>query len=484
MGDTKMKRILIGSLAMFVGCGNQGGEANDGDGVIQTVAALQPALNLYGIAETVHSTGAIDRTNPFFQKLGVNQRTCETCHSGDQGWTITAVGTALSFLTSGGQAPVFMLHDAGSRPDADISTLASRWQTFRATLVKRGLIRFGRTLPATSEFTVTAVSDPAGFATPTQITNFRRPTPTSNESKVADVLWTAGPHDVPTQVASTAGGAARFHEQRVDAVPPDQQTAMRDFMLGVSFAQSIHVSAGRLDADGAKGGPTNLQAQAFYVGINDIQGGDPMHPFSRKVFDLFDAWAPYVATSTQLPADGLDAVSASFSSTGELTALGRGRLAAARASIYRGQDLFNNREFDITGVHGLNDLLAQTTVRGTCSTCHNAPNVGGHSVFRMFDVGTADPPNCSPDLPLLTLQNNTTLVTRKTCDLGRGGNGKWDDVGGFRAPPLRGLAARAPYFHDGQAESIKDVISYFDRRFSIGLTTNQKRDLEAFLSAL
>ena len=50
--------------------------------------------------------------------------------------------------------------------------------------------------------------------------------------------------------------------------------------------------------------------------------------------------------------------------------------------------MFNHREFNITEVPGLNDLLGQTTVVGTCSTCHNAPNVGSHSVFRMFDVGT------------------------------------------------------------------------------------------------
>jgi cytochrome c peroxidase len=60
----------------------------------------------------------------------------------------------------------------------------------------------------------------------------------------------------------------------------------------------------------------------------------------------------------------------------------------------------------------------------------------------------------------------------------------WADVGSFRAPPLRGLAARGPYFHDGQAKTLRKVVRYFDQRFSIGLTKHQKRDLEAFLGAL
>ena len=50
--------------------------------------------------------------------------------------------------------------------------------------------------------------------------------------------------------------------------------------------------------------------------------------------------------------------------------------------------------------------------------------------------------------------------------------------------PLRGLAARAPYFHDGQAKTVKDVIQYHDARFNIGLSHKETKDLEAFLNAL
>ena len=465
-------------LLMWAGCGAPPGQSESPEGLSVAESALEAASNSHGVAETIHTTGVIDRTNPFFLTLGVNQRTCETCHAANQGWTLTARAAKDLFVSSAGLAPLFMLHDAGTRPDADISTLAARKAAFNPTVSKKGLIRFGRTIPATSEFTVTNVVDPYGFATPTQITAFRRPTPTVNEAKTSSTTWTGGTGTVPTQLVNTAGGAARLHEQRVDAVPADQTAAMRDFQLGLFFAQTVDLDAGALDADGALGGPTNLMAQPFYLGINDIQGLDPAGtPFSRKVFNLFDAWAPTVHQHHDH--DGCD-------NDDDETFSGdvHNHKTVARAAIYRGQEIFNNREFDIRGVHGINDLLGQETVRGTCSTCHNAPNVGGHSVFRMFDVGTADPPSCTPDLPLLTLQNKTTGATRTVCDMGRGGNGVWADVGAFRAPPLRGLAARAPYFHDGQAATIKQVVKYFNNRFGIGLNKHERRDLEAFLGAL
>ena len=49
---------------------------------------------------------------------------------------------------------------------------------------------------------------------------------------------------------------------------------------------------------------------------------------------------------------------------------------------------------------------------------------------------------------------------------------------------LRGLAARAPYFHNGSAQSLMDVVNFYETRFNIGLTAQEKADLVAFLGAL
>jgi cytochrome c peroxidase len=62
--------------------------------------------------------------------------------------------------------------------------------------------------------------------------------------------------------------------------------------------------------------------------------------------------------------------------------------------------------------------------------------------------------------------------------------GRWDDIGKFKGPILRALAARAPYFHDGSASGLEDVIEFYDTRFEIRFTAREKADLLAFLRAL
>jgi cytochrome c peroxidase len=54
----------------------------------------------------------------------------------------------------------------------------------------------------------------------------------------------------------------------------------------------------------------------------------------------------------------------------------------------------------------------------------------------------------------------------------------------MKVPILRGLASRAPYFHDGRAATLQDVVDFYDQRFDIGFTDDEKRDLIAFLDAL
>ncbi len=62
--------------------------------------------------------------------------------------------------------------------------------------------------------------------------------------------------------------------------------------------------------------------------------------------------------------------------------------------------------------------------------------------------------------------------------------GQCADIGKVKGPILRGLAARAPYFHNGSAASLAEVVDFYDQRFAIGLTTAEKTDLVAFLSSL
>jgi len=455
----KALRVVSGGfLIVMSGCGM--GDADEP--ITESTSALAAAGNEYGTAETFHTSGTIDLTNPFFQALGTNPRTCATCHSPDQGWTMTAAANKQLFKDTDGLAPLFNLVDQGTRPDADISTKHARRETFGPNTVALGVTRFTRNIPAAGEFTV-APEDPSGFSTPTQVLNFRRPTASANQTKVSSILNTSGPvQDIPATDASLMNGAAGLHEQRDVAnnpVPTDVRNAGRDFMLGIFFAQITDNQAGRLDAGGALGGPTNLSTFPFMLGMND-----PMSTtvaFNRKVFNIYDAWEVFAVNGRSNDCE-----------------------QDAKAAIYRGQEVFNFNEFDISGVPGFNDVIGQDPVRGTCSTCHNTPNVGGHSVIRMMDIGTADEPNCNPSFPILAVTNKTTGATRRICDMGRGGNGVWADLAKFRVPPLRGLAARAPYFHDGQAKNIRQAVRYHEERFNIDLSHGKRRDLEAFLGAL
>ena len=78
-----------------------------------------------------------------------------------------------------------------------------------------------------------------------------------------------------------------------------------------------------------------------------------------------------------------------------------------------------------------------------------------------------------------------THQTIQTTDPGRAMvTGKWGDVGKFKGPLLRALAARAPYFHNGSAATIEEVVDFYNTRFNIGLTNREKADLVAFLKAL
>jgi len=46
------------------------------------------------------------------------------------------------------------------------------------------------------------------------------------------------------------------------------------------------------------------------------------------------------------------------------------------------------------------------------------------------------------------------------------------------------LAARAPYFHNGSAATLMDVVNFYDPRFGIKFTEQEKKDLANFLTTL
>ena len=63
-------------------------------------------------------------------------------------------------------------------------------------------------------------------------------------------------------------------------------------------------------------------------------------------------------------------------------------------------------------------------------------------------------------------------------------DGRFDHVGKIKGPVLRGLSARAPFFHNGSAHTLMDVVRFYENRFGLVLTPRKESDLVAFLSAL
>ena len=57
-------------------------------------------------------------------------------------------------------------------------------------------------------------------------------------------------------------------------------------------------------------------------------------------------------------------------------------------------------------------------------------------------------------------------------------------TGLYRTTPLRALWQHPPYFHDGSAETLLDVVNHYDSHFDLGLDDQQKAELVEYLKSL
>jgi cytochrome c peroxidase len=141
-----------------------------------------------------------------------------------------------------------------------------------------------------------------------------------------------------------------------------------------------------------------------------------------------------------------------------------------RQRIARGQALFN----------------ATNPGGGSCRGCHNAANNGSNVNGTLFDIGASDADKRAPGMPLYTLMRTSTGEIRQTTDPGRAGAGAgtWATLNRFKVPSLRGLAARAPYFHNGIAKTLVDVVHHYEEKLGFVFTPEEEADLVAFMNAL
>ena len=429
-----------------------------------------------GMIATDQPNGATSTSaNAFFGDLGTNDRTCMTCHQPQNGWSVSAAGVQARFYTSFGADPIFRLVDGATCPSDNVSSLDDKFQAY-SLLLSKGLLRIGLPMPANAQFQIVSADDPyncntnatTGLTSPTSgiVSVYRRPLPSTNLNFLSAIMWDGREPSLQSQATDATLGHAQ-----ANATPSASQVQqIVQFETGLFTAQVFDTKAKDLDQKGAEGGPTTLSKQlaSFFVGINDPFGQNPKGTtFTSNIFGLFGAWADL---------------------------RGNGGVPAARQSIARGEAIFNRTPINIAGVTGINDALQQPNVSGFCGTCHDTPNVGNHSVKAPLNIGVSNAGSDAPPaldiaaLPVFTLlcvagplSGQTFTVT----DPGRALiSGNCADIGKMKGPILRGLAGRAPYFHNGSAATLLDVVNFYDQRFSIGFSDQDKRDLAAFLESL
>jgi mono/diheme cytochrome c family protein len=92
---------------------------------------------------------------------------------------------------------------------------------------------------------------------------------------------------------------------------------------------------------------------------------------------------------------------------------------------------------------------------GRCSSCHTGPNF--------------------TDAPRLHAPSEVPV---------EGGWAARSATGMYRTTPLAGVSRHPPYFHDGSAPTLAAVVGRYDSFFHLGLTSQQKTDLVAYLETL
>jgi hypothetical protein len=451
-----------------------------------------------GTIEILNTSGQINtKDHPFFTPLGTNGRACVTCHQPADGMSVSVASLQKRWLETKGQDPIFDAVDGSNCPDLPQSDESSH-----SLLLNRGLFRIFLPWPPRSangtpikpEFTIGVIRDPTGCNTDPKyglhsgnpmISVYRRPRVVANMKYVMFAVGTftpkqlAMPLGIDPDTGKTVGlnmlsdardltlksqaiDAALNHEQS-DHVPTNDQLAeIQNFELQVFSAQKVDRVAGTLVE---KNGPTELGPKNLAQERPGLLGDN----LGTPVFGNFDMWKkPGSAGSPEQ--------------------------AAAQASIARGFDVFFSRPFWIRDSQHINTIGLGNPVKRTCSTCHNARMTGQDLMSGWVDLGVTNLPwaGDQPDLPLFKITCDPKAPPHAflgrviyTHDPGRALiSGKCFDVGSIVMQQFRGLAARAPYFSDGSAQNMRELVDFYDRRYNIGYSEQEKEDLVHFLNTL
>ena len=432
--------------------------------------------------------------HPFFAAIGSNGRACITCHQPSDAMSVSVSSIRERWELTAGKDPLFAPVDGANCPDASVGDAASH-----SLLLEHGLFRIFRPwpprtaegVPLEPQFEIEVVRDPTGCNRHPQyglhsrepmVSVYRRPRPVANVKYLTAVGFPFEPKNgLPLPIDPETGQrmsgnlmadgrngtlkiqaieAALTHLQARSRPSDEQLRAILEFENTIFSAQSHDRWGGALTAEGAQGGP-QLLAQ-FAAGA--LQGG------AEPIWSEFKAW--------------LDA------SEGAATA----EQLAFRRSVARGAQSFATKTFLIWDSAGITSMGFGNPVRNTCAFCHNMQRTGLDVAPGQVDLGTTNEPfaDPAPHLPLFKLTCKSGFRPHPhlgrvvyTSDPGYAlTTGRCTDIGKITIQQMRGLAARAPYFSNGSASTLREVVDFYDRRYDIGYTEQEKQDLVNLMSVL
>lgn len=503
---TSMGLALAALLAAGVANAQQGDtrewiRAGQG-GVLPAQKSFSNALGSIGI---LNAGGDVDmKGHPFFEPIGTNGRACVTCHQPADSMALSLASIRQQWKLNGGKDPLFDPIDGANCPN-----LPRELESSHSLLLNRGLIRVGIAWPPKPrngvaidpEFSIEVVRDPTGCNTdPTYglasknptVSVYRRPRVAGNLKYIAyevgafnakrlamindrdpftgkymsmNIMSDAREPSLRTQAISASRDHMQVKQPLSDAVL-DKIVAFESQVYSAQISSAVGGSL--VDQEGPTGlGPRNLLQQERGLGDN----------FGTPLFHSFAMWKQ---------APGETKAQRDF-----------------RESVARGHDVFFQRPFYISDTTHINTVGMGNPMKRTCATCHNSNMVGTDLSAGWVDVGTTNLPyarqtfenpwsDAKSELPLFKITCKADAKPHPflgrviyTQDPGRALiSGRCMDVGSMVMGQFRGLAARAPYFTNGSAATLRDLVDFYDRRFNIGYTDQEKQDLTNFLSVL
>lgn len=476
-------------------------------GAARTFDKQMEFRNAGGTLRLIYTGEPFDtREHPFFAPLGVNGRACVTCHQPADAMSLSVDTIRARWEATNGKDPLFSAIDGSNCP-----SLPQGKPESHSLLLEKGLFRIFMPWPPkaqdgssiTPEFTLEVVRDPTGCnldpkyglnSPDPRVSVYRRPRPVANMKYLLTLPDGVPPHEyfmyndksllpkdpetgefVSVQLMSDgrqptlrgqAQEAMKWHLQGQGRLSDAQIEQIRALERAIYVAQSESNKAGALTG---AGNPPGLGPEALRDGTPAQLGNNPFN----RVFGTFAMWLndsdPNAAADIQ-------------------------RRDAFRASVARGARIFSERRFFIKDVGVFNDKgLGNPFHRSCASGCHNTLLAGMDLAPGFMDLGLNNWPwSQRDDLPLFKAVCHDDARPQSylgrviyTHDPGRAlVTGKCNDIGASMTQQLRGLAARPPYFMSGSSATLRELVDFYDRRFNIGYTEQEKQDLVNFMETL